>query len=158
MTEEPVEPKQELAPPPDGKPGGAAAWIFGGWIGALVAVLVVAAWLVGKDEGRRQAENAAPTQVATAPPAKTTAKPEPAAPAGPGKQLFATKCGSCHTLKAAGTNGAVGPSLDDLQPDAALVEAAIQNGGAGSGAMPKGLAAGNDAKQIADFVAQAAGG
>jgi mono/diheme cytochrome c family protein len=29
-----------------------------------------------------------------------------------GQQLFTQKCGSCHTLTGAGTNGAVGPNLD----------------------------------------------
>ena len=30
------------------------------------------------------------------------------------KELFANNCGSCHTLAAAGTDGVVGPDLDDL--------------------------------------------
>ena len=30
-----------------------------------------------------------------------------------GKKLFVAKCGSCHTLAHAGTNGVVGPNLDD---------------------------------------------
>src|SRR5512132_1878022 len=29
-----------------------------------------------------------------------------------GQQLFTQKCGSCHTLTGAGTNGTVGPNLD----------------------------------------------
>jgi hypothetical protein len=52
----------------------------------------------------------------------------------------------------------VSGSMDELRPDAAGVQAAIQNGGAGSGAMPKGLAQGEEAAQIADFVSKAAGG
>ena len=31
-----------------------------------------------------------------------------------GKELFVNNCGPCHTLAAAGTDGVVGPSLDDL--------------------------------------------
>jgi len=42
-------------------------------------------------------------------------------------------CALCHALKDAGTSGAVGPVLDDLQPDAARVVAALKNG---IGAMP----------------------
>jgi mono/diheme cytochrome c family protein len=30
-----------------------------------------------------------------------------------GKQLFAQKCGGCHTLADAGTAGTIGPNLDD---------------------------------------------
>jgi mono/diheme cytochrome c family protein len=30
-----------------------------------------------------------------------------------GQQLFSQKCGSCHTLSAAGTAGTIGPNLDD---------------------------------------------
>jgi len=38
------------------------------------------------------------------------------APIGGGtpEQLFATKCGACHTLAAAGASGTVGPNLDDV--------------------------------------------
>jgi DMSO/TMAO reductase YedYZ molybdopterin-dependent catalytic subunit/mono/diheme cytochrome c family protein len=42
-------------------------------------------------------------------------------------------CGACHTLGDAGIQGAVGPNLDELAPDAARVRAAVTNG---VGAMP----------------------
>lgn len=49
-----------------------------------------------------------------------------------GKELFTRKaappCGVCHTLKDAGSEGAVGPVLDELKPDAARVAAAVRNG------------------------------
>ena len=49
-----------------------------------------------------------------------------------GKSLFtkdaAPPCSTCHTLKDAGAQGAVGPSLDDLQPDAARVATAVRDG------------------------------
>ena len=36
---------------------------------------------------------------------------------GPGGQVFGQNgCGSCHTLKAAGTTGTVGPDLDKVLP------------------------------------------
>ena len=52
-----------------------------------------------------------------------------------GKEVFlgASACGGCHTLADAGTTGAVGPNLDDAQPDAALVVERVTNG---AGAMP----------------------
>lgn len=49
-----------------------------------------------------------------------------------GKLLFlkgaAPACAICHTLEAAGATGAVGPSLNDLQPDADRVMNALKNG------------------------------
>jgi len=37
-------------------------------------------------------------------------------------------CMLCHALKAAGAEGAVGPSLDELKPDAPRVVKALKNG------------------------------
>ncbi len=48
-------------------------------------------------------------------------------------QLAVPSCALCHTLKDAGTNGAVGPVLDELQPDAQRVVTALKNG---IGSMP----------------------
>jgi cytochrome c oxidase subunit 1 len=73
------------------------------------------------------------------------------------RQLFASTCGSCHTLKDAGTTGRVGPDLDSLKPDSARVRAAIARGGAGSGTMPPTLLQGDEAAQVADYVAKVAG-
>ncbi|HEU0316235.1 MAG TPA: cytochrome c, partial [Solirubrobacteraceae bacterium] len=75
-----------------------------------------------------------------------------------GRTLFATRCGTCHTLSAARAVGRVGPNLDILRPPAALVLDAITNGRArGMGQMPALLYQGNDAKNVADFVAAVAG-
>lgn len=46
-------------------------------------------------------------------------------------QLFASNCGSCHTLAKAETSGTIGPPLDDLQRSPAEVEEQIRNGGGG---------------------------
>jgi hypothetical protein len=70
------------------------------------------------------------------------------------KAKFVTTCGGCHTLTNAGTKGAVGPNLDDLKPDEATVEHQILNGG---GAMPPKLLTGQDAKDVAAYVAAVAG-
>jgi mono/diheme cytochrome c family protein len=54
--------------------------------------------------------------------------------AAAGEQVYASAgCGACHTLEAAGSNGQVGPNLDESQPDAELVEDRVRNG---AGAMP----------------------
>lgn len=49
-----------------------------------------------------------------------------------GKKLFTESavpaCALCHTLKDASAEGAVGPVLDELQPDANRVATALRNG------------------------------
>jgi sulfite dehydrogenase len=77
-----------------------------------------------------------------------------AAALGRGGQLFADRCGRCHTLAAAGTDGRVGPNLDTLRPGVATVLTAIENG---PGVMPAGLVHGADARAVARTVAQHAG-
>jgi cytochrome c6 len=83
-----------------------------------------------------------------------------------GQELFVTNCGACHTLAEAGTDGVIGPDLDELlappsatAPDAATIKprvvSAINNGVAGR--MPKGVLSGQQADQVATFVAQVAG-
>jgi cytochrome c oxidase subunit 2 len=47
------------------------------------------------------------------------------------KGLFASTCGSCHTLTKAGTNGNVGPNLDDLSLNPEGVREQIRRGGGG---------------------------
>jgi mono/diheme cytochrome c family protein len=49
------------------------------------------------------------------------------------RAIFTDKCGSCHTLSAAGTSGDVGPNLDETTRDAAGVEDIMRSG---SGSMP----------------------
>src|SRR4051812_26228187 len=75
-----------------------------------------------------------------------------------GRELFAHNCATCHTLKAAGSSGRVGPNFDELRPPKALVLNAIKLGRArGNGQMPAGLLLGNDAEDVASFVAASAG-
>ncbi len=73
-----------------------------------------------------------------------------------GKSIFATTCGSCHTLADAGTTGKVGPNLDGAMPSKGLVIDRVTNG---KGAMPS-FKDSLDAAQIravADYVSSAAG-
>ena len=75
-----------------------------------------------------------------------------------GREVFAKYCGTCHTLAAANAVGKVGPNLDVLRPPKALVLNAINNGRAqGRGQMPAELVDGQDAQDVADFVAAVAG-
>jgi mono/diheme cytochrome c family protein len=85
-----------------------------------------------------------------------------------GKRLFTGegRCGSCHALARAGTNGQVGPSLDAAFRQAradgltkstfeGVVYDQIDNPRKSS-AMPADLVTGQDARDVAAYVAQAA--
>ena len=75
-----------------------------------------------------------------------------------GREIFGSRCASCHTLAAANADGKVGPNLDQLRPPEALVLDAVDKGRQrGSGTMPAGIVQGQDAQAVAAFVAQVAG-
>jgi mono/diheme cytochrome c family protein len=74
-----------------------------------------------------------------------------------GKLIFSQSCGTCHTLKDAGTNGQVGPVLDQVKPNKALVLSALKKGGLGSGTMPANIVTGKDAQDVATYVSSVAG-
>ncbi|MGD1049453.1 MAG: hypothetical protein ABR947_00080 [Solirubrobacteraceae bacterium] len=78
-----------------------------------------------------------------------------------GRQLFVHSCATCHTLAAAAAVGHVGPVLD-LDPSVVnnpgFVLNAIELGRArGNGDMPAGIYTGQQAKDVAEFVAAVAG-
>ena len=99
-----------------------------------------------------------------------------------GKQLFQEKCGSCHTLADAGTQGKIGPNLDDAfsgPRQEGFKESSIRNivhgqikyaiehpSGFVKGpngeelpapGMPRDLVEGSDANDVAAYVASVAG-
>lgn len=82
-----------------------------------------------------------------------------------GKQLFVNNCGPCHTLAAAGTDGVVGPNLDDqLAPGGtATFEGSYGRAmlavkcGFGNGRMPAEILQGENAEEVSAFVAAYAG-
>jgi len=75
-----------------------------------------------------------------------------------GRELFGDRCSNCHTLEAANAVAQVGPNLDQLRPPKALVLDAIENGRArGNGQMAADLYEGQDADDVASFVAKAVG-
>ena len=73
-----------------------------------------------------------------------------------GKTVFTTNCKGCHTLKAAGATGTVGPNLDDLKPDKATVTRQVENGG---GPMPafKGKLSDTQINAVSTYVSTVAG-
>ena len=82
-----------------------------------------------------------------------------AAADGAGRQLFVKDatppCALCHTLSDAGATANVGPSLDELKPDAQRVAQAVK---AGIGAMPAYTQLSAEQIQaLARYVARASG-
>jgi mono/diheme cytochrome c family protein len=87
-----------------------------------------------------------------------------------GRILFGEHCAVCHTMEAANAIGKVGPNLDLIHPPKALVLHTIANGCIpnasvkteneaclGQGVMPSEVVTGQDAQDVASFVAEAAG-
>jgi plastocyanin len=94
-----------------------------------------------------------------------------------GKQLFVQRCGSCHTLARAGTTASTGPNLDEAFQRArrdgfkdSTFEGVVHRQildpnpnpqtdprtGKAAGKMPANLVKGDDAQDVAAYVAQAA--
>jgi mono/diheme cytochrome c family protein len=103
------------------------------------------------------------------------AEPVPAELKG-GQTLFETNCGTCHTLYAAGTDGNFGPDLDELlapsgPPEGPTAKQTIEategrvlnaveagvDSSTTTGRMPAGILSGEQAEEVAAFVAATAG-
>jgi mono/diheme cytochrome c family protein len=71
-------------------------------------------------------------------------------------QVAQPPCMACHTLKAAGAEGTVGPSLDELKPGLDQALQAIRNG---SGVMPafRDALTAEQINAVARFVVESAG-
>jgi mono/diheme cytochrome c family protein len=111
-----------------------------------------------EEEAAPPAEEEAPAEEAEEEPAEEEAEGGESALAAEGKTVFTTTCGSCHTLKEAGTSGEVGPNLDELEPDLATVEHQVENGGGGMPAFGKeGILKSNEIKAVATYVSSVAG-
>jgi sulfite dehydrogenase len=96
------------------------------------------------------AETSAPATTTTGGGGATASKPD-------GKSVFSSAgCAGCHTLKAAGSTGNVGPNLDQLKPSKATVAHQVEVGG---GAMPsfKGQLSDAQIQAVAGFVSSNAG-
>jgi mono/diheme cytochrome c family protein len=89
-----------------------------------------------------------------------------------GRQLFVSKCGTCHVLKEAATSGTQGPDLDaafaqarasGMDPDtiAGVVKAQVESPRPSTSdpavSMPAHLVTGEDLDDVATYVAQVAG-
>ena len=106
---------------------------------SLLALLLAAVALLVAGCGGGTEVGATPdTVVGSVPTESTSSSDLPAlalkGEATAGKAIFASKgCGGCHTLKAAGASGNVGPNLDDVKPS---FELAVTRVTKGKGVMP----------------------
>jgi mono/diheme cytochrome c family protein len=126
----------------------------------------------GRKRGRAQLALAAALAVATLVALSGCATQENAN-TDRGMQLFTQKCGTCHTLTAAGTSGTVGPNLDyafrqarasgmDHDTIEGVVSYQIENPRPASPDqtnvyMPANLVEGDDARDVAAYVGSVAG-
>jgi mono/diheme cytochrome c family protein len=125
------------------------------WFGVLIVVLaVLIPWLAFRSDGDEVEAASVPAGLEQ------------------GRDLFETNCGNCHTLYAAGTDGNFGPNLDELlaptgpaegsavQQTEGRVLGAIEKGVDGTttaGRMPAEIIGGEQAEEVAEFVARTAG-
>ncbi|MEX1219327.1 MAG: c-type cytochrome [Solirubrobacterales bacterium] len=88
----------------------------------------------------------------------------PDSPEYRGAELFAANCAGCHTLSPAGADGTgnrgtrvQGPNLDQRIETYESALYAIENGGYSGAIMPQNIVVGDEARQVARFVAKYAG-
>ncbi len=85
-----------------------------------------------------------------------------------GAKIFEQRCSGCHTLSVAGTQGSAeeangreykdGPNFNERVESVEDVLYAIENGGFSSGPMPQNIVTGEEARKVAEFVAEYSGG
>jgi len=113
----------------------------------------------GKGNGKKEA--AATTTAATTTQATTTTPTTTGGNAGSptgGKAIFASAgCASCHTLKAAGSHGTIGPNLDERRPS---MDKVVERVTEGKGVMPsfRGQLTQAQIQSVAEFVSSATRG
>jgi mono/diheme cytochrome c family protein len=123
-----------------------STWVMFGIFAAIFAI-ALPAWAISREGGEDASDQSVSESQEEA------------------KETFATNCGSCHTLAKAGTDGVHGPNLDDVLAPPGLpvdeeatrerVLAAIENGV--DGRMPADILGGEQADEVAAFVASVAG-
>jgi mono/diheme cytochrome c family protein len=133
-------------------PGRHVGWYVAA--GILFFIAMISAVLVfGVEKNETAKAGEATTAPATSTAASTTStSPATKGNASAGKAVFASAgCDSCHTLKAAGATGTVGPNLDQLKPAYNTVVHQVEVGG---GAMPafKGTLSAKQIQDVAAFV------
>jgi len=137
---------------------------------AVLALVLASLALVGAGCGGDDEDSSEPvptvtetvteteTETETDTDAGTTTDDEVEGDAANGEQIFASAgCGGCHTLAAAGTNGSVGPNLDDASPS---YDKVIERVTEGQGVMPsfKDDLSSQEINDVAAFVSSSVDG
>ena len=123
------------------------------WIAAAVVVVLLFAGpsLIGAKKSTAAGVGGAPNQTTS------TGSASGRATQISGADVFkSAECAGCHTLKAAGATGSVGPDLDQVKPSPATVSQIVKSG---SGAMPPFSGRLSDAQiaAVATYVSSVAG-
>jgi mono/diheme cytochrome c family protein len=122
----------------------------------LAAIAALAVALAGCGGGETASPE--PETIEGENPAATQTQQTAEGDAENGKKLYAANgCGSCHTLKDAGSTGDVGPNLDEAKPDLQLAIERVTNG---KSPMPsfKDMLTEQEIVDVATYVVQASGG
>ena len=121
----------------------------------IVLGLMTAAGFVGWVIGNYAGEETKTVTVATG--SQSTTGGNAGSPTG-GKAIFASAgCASCHTLKAAGSHGTIGPNLDERRPS---MDKVVERVTEGKGVMPsfRGQLTQAQIQSVAEFVSSATRG
>jgi sulfite dehydrogenase len=137
---------------------GFVGWVIGNYAGGDTKTVTVA---TSRPTTTAQTTTSATTSAATSTattPTTTTSGGGNTGSAAAGKAIFTSAgCASCHTLKAAGAHGTVGPNLDERRPSADKVVERVTEG---KGVMPsfKGQLTDAQIQSVAAFVSSSTRG
>ena len=113
--------------------------------GGLLFATLIGVWLTSALWLYRQSSSPAPPAVSAPIPASANA--------AAGAAVFKSAgCGTCHTMRAAGAGGQIGPNLDSLRPTFAQVRAQVEQGGGGMPSFRRSLSP-TQIRDVAAFVA-----
>jgi cytochrome c6 len=136
---------------------GFVGWVIGNYAGGDTKTVTVATSRpTTTAQTTTSATTSAATSTATTP--TTTSGGGNTGSAAAGKAIFTSAgCASCHTLKAAGAHGTVGPNLDERRPSADKVVERVTEG---KGVMPsfKGQLTDAQIQSVAAFVSSSTRG
>jgi cytochrome c6 len=133
-------------------PGRHVGWYVVAGLAFFVAMISAVIVFGGEKKETAHAAATPTTSTSTQGPTSTSAAAAPQGDPVAGKAVFASAgCGACHTLKAAGSTGTVGPNLDQLKPPYARIVHQVQVGG---GPMPafKDTLSAKQIQNVAAFV------